>query len=159
VKEKGYFEMANIFKKLISYDKNYVWIIVGDGIDLDNFKNYIRDLELDKFIIFEGAKNREELRYYYSNVDIFWLLSNFDESFGLVYLEAQACGCPAIGKNKAGVKEAASDRESGFLINSEDEVLEILKDKKYLELKQDDILSFTSNFCLDKQVKIFEKFI
>ena len=114
---------------------------------------------MDKFIIFEGAKNREELRYYYSNVDIFWLLSNFDESFGLVYLEAQACGCPAIGRNSAGVKEAINDGESGFLINSEDEVLDILKDKKYLKLKQEDVLSFSGKFKLDEQVKILEKFI
>ncbi len=159
VKEKGYFEMADIFKKLISHDNNYVWIIVGDGADLEKIKIYIKDLHLENFIIFEGSKNREELRYYYSNADIFWLLSNFYESFGLVYLEAQACGCPTIGRNNAGVKEAISDGESGFLVNSEDEVLEILKDKKYLELKEENILNFASNFGLNKQVKVFEKFI
>lgn len=159
VKQKGYFDMADIFKELILQDENYIWIIVGDGSDLESLKIYIKDLALEKFVIFEGSKTREELRNYYSNADVFWLLSKFDESFGLVYLEAQACGCPAIGRNNAGVKEAINDGKSGFLINNENEILDILSSKKYLKLKQEDILGFASKFSLDIQIKNLEKII
>lgn len=153
VKEKGYFEMVEIFKKLVAYDEHYIWIIVGDGIDMDKLKKYVKDLNLDKFVIFEGNISREKLSFYYSNANLFWLLSDFDESFGLVYLEAQACGCPVIGRNNAGVKEAVSNNKSGFLVDSQNEVLDILKSKKYLALKCDDIKGYAERFNLEKQIK------
>ena len=159
VEGKGYFEMIEIFKKLVSENNDYVWIVIGTGDYLNTLENLVTQYKLEKNVIFLGVISRDKLRYYYSNVDIFWLLSNFDESFGLVYLEAQACGCPVLGRNKAGVKEAIEDLKSGFLVHSQEEVLEILKSKKYLELKQDDIFCFASRFSLNKQAKVLERFL
>ena len=153
VKEKGYFEMVEIFKKLVAVYEHYVWIIVGDGQDIDKLKKYVKDLKLDKFVIFEGNRSREKLRFYYSNADLFWLLSDFDESFGLVYLEAQACGCPVIGRNYAGLKEAVSNNKSGYLVDSKNEVLDILISKKYLTLKCDDVKGYARRFNLEEQIK------
>jgi len=86
-------------------------------------------------------------------------LSNFDESFGLVYLEAQSCGCPVIGRNNAGAKEAINNEKSGFLTNSQEDVLDILKNKKYLDLNHDEIVGFANQFSLTKQVRILESFV
>ena len=159
VKQKGYFEMFEIFKKLVSNDNNFIWIVVGDGDYLGKLKQLTKDENLESNIMFVGTKSRSELRYYYSNADIFWLLSNFDESFGLVYLEAQVCGCPVISRNRAGSIESIEDNVSGFLVNSEEEVLDILQNKKYLNFRKKDILKVASRFSLDKQMKMLEKLI
>lgn len=54
---------------------------------------------------------------------------------------------------------AIKDGKSGFLVNSQDEVLDILKNKKYLELKQEDVLGFAEKFSLSEQVQVLEKMI
>jgi glycosyltransferase involved in cell wall biosynthesis len=159
VEGKGYFQMFEIFKNLLEEDENYIWIVIGEGDYLDKLKELVRNAKIESYVIFLGSINRKNLRYYYSNSDLFWLLSNFDESFGLVYLEAQACGLPAIGRNKAGVKEAIKNGKSGFLVNNKGEVIDILKNKKYLDLKKEDILKFANRFSLDKQVNVLEKVI
>ena len=73
------------------------------------------------------------------------------DELGLVYLEAQACGCPAMGRNKAGVPESIANNKSGYLINNAEEVFDILKSKKYSELKKEDILSFPNQFISNAQ--------
>lgn len=159
VEGKGYFEMFEIFKNLLEEDENYIWIVIGEGDYLDKLKELVKNVEIESHVYFLGAVARKELNYYYSNADLFWLLSNFDESFGLVYIEAQTCGCPVIGRNKAGVKEVIHHEKSGFLVNSEVEVLDILKDRKYLDLKQENILRFANKFKNDKQVKVLENYL
>lgn len=159
VKQKGYFDMLEIFKELVSDDKNFVWIVVGDGTYLSQLKQLVKDANLESNIIFVGTKNRSELRHYYSNADVFWLLSNFDESFGLVYLEAQACGCPVIGRNRAGTIESIESNVSGFLVNSKEEVLDILQNKRYLNFRKKDIVKVSSRISLDKKMNILEKLI
>ena len=62
---------------------------------------------------------RNKLKYYYSSADLFVLLSEFRESFGLVYLEANACGCPAMGLDYGGVSEVICT-ENGILIDKKD---------------------------------------
>src|SRR5205085_3976500 len=42
------------------------------------------------------------------------------ESFGLVGLEAQACGCPVVGSGVAGLRSVVRDEVSGYLIDSHD---------------------------------------
>lgn len=148
VKGKGFFEMFEIFKQLSQTNDCLYWIIIGTGNYVDTLKKFAKDAGLKSKIIFIGAVDRGKLRAYYSNASVFWLLSNLDESFGLVYLEAQACACPVIGRNRAGVKEVIENRKSGFLVNNHEAVIDILENKKYLELKKEDILKFSNNFHL-----------
>ncbi len=152
VKEKGYCEMLEIFKKLISTDKGYRWIIVGTGNYLPELQNLVKTAKLEKYVFFTGGMHREMLRNFYSNSDVFWLLSNFDEAFGLVYIEAQTCGCPVIGRNRGGVREAIG-KNSGFLVDNEVEVFQILKNKEYLKLRKQDIIQFANQFNSDLQAK------
>ncbi len=152
IKEKGYYEMLEIFKKLILTDQGFRWIIVGTGNYLSELQNLVKTAKLEKYVIFTGGMPREMLRDFYSNSDVFWLLSNFDEALPLVYIEAQTCGCPVIGRNKGGVRETIS-KNSGFLVENEFEVFQILKNKEYLKLKKENIIKFANQFNSDIQAK------
>lgn len=98
--EKGYKEMANIVKSLIDSNLDVIWIIAGDGIDKRSLEKYVNELKIENNVKFLGALNFEQLNDFYSSVDIFILLSNYDEVFPLVYIEAQICGAVAIGRNR-----------------------------------------------------------
>jgi len=140
---KGYIEMANVIKKILLKDSNYIWLIAGDGSDIQTIKNHIKSLGIEENVQFLGALSFEELRGFYSSIDIFMLLSNYDEVFPLVYIEAQMCGAVAIGRNKGGVVEVI-DTKTGLLANSDKEVVDfVLNAKKSEKL---DIIEFAQRF-------------
>lgn len=143
---KGYDEMLNVFRKLIKVNKDYMWIIIGDGSYYNTLVNKIKEYSLQENILLLGSIKRDELRYYYSVADCFWLLSNYDECLPLVYLEAQSCGIPVIGRNKGGVRETVVDNQTGFLVNDDDECMDILLNKSYKEILPSKLKKFIDGF-------------
>ncbi|MBL4954158.1 N-acetyl-alpha-D-glucosaminyl L-malate synthase BshA [Neobacillus sp. OS1-32] len=87
-------------------------LLVGDGPEMTVICKLVRQLALEDQVIFLGKQeNLEEL---YSISDLMLLLSQ-KESFGLVLLEAMACGVPCIGTNIGGIPEVIQDGETGFI--------------------------------------------
>jgi L-malate glycosyltransferase len=87
-------------------------LLVGDGPEMTIVSQLVEDLNLADYVLFLGKQeNLEEL---YSISDLKLLLSE-KESFGLVLLEAMACGVPCIGTNIGGIPEVISDGETGFI--------------------------------------------
>ena len=110
----------------------------------------VRLLSLENYITFVDKVPRNDLKLYYQMADLFWLLSEYRESFGLVYIEAQACGTPALGLNQYGVREAISDKTSGYLVNNDDEILEVILEKRFNQLEKNDITYYANKFTLTK---------
>ncbi|WP_243032851.1 glycosyltransferase family 4 protein [Vibrio cincinnatiensis] len=157
---KGYLEKINLFENLVNtFKKDIFWLIAGDGEDLEYFKNVVSDKKLTNRIVFLGAVPRNQLPRIYSNSNLFWLLSNYEESLGLVYIEAQACGCPALGWNSSGVREAIINNETGYLVNSEDEIIELFLLNNFKNIDIDNVMNFSSKFHSDKLVKFISDFI
>lgn len=67
-------------------------VVVGDGPLREHLQNKYPDVE------FVGTKKGEELASYYANADVFVFPSKTD-TFGLVMVEALACGTPVVGYN------------------------------------------------------------
>ncbi len=87
-------------------------LLVGDGPEMSIICKLVRQLSLEDQVIFLGKQeNLEEL---YSISDLMLLLSE-KESFGLVVLEAMACGVPCIGTNIGGIPEVIRDGETGYI--------------------------------------------
>ncbi|MFW6016421.1 MAG: glycosyltransferase family 4 protein [bacterium] len=150
VRKKGFDEKYEIFKKLIQKGEKFHWFIIGDGLYLSRFKKLVIEEGYQEHISFLGGiKDKNILRRYYSSVDAFWLLSNFDEALGLVYIESLACGTPVIAKNNAGVKEIIENNLNGFLIDNNDQCLEILKRKSFLSLDKENFESSISKFNIN----------
>lgn len=148
VKGKGLFEMLAAFRQLVdsSPSRSYKWLVIGDGEGRSDFERAVLKYGLSNEVICIGAVSRSELRLYYSHSDIFWLVSNYKESFGLVYLEAQACGCPVIAKAGSGVSEAIIDKKTGFLIKEPKDMLEIMISESYKNIESIDSINFASRF-------------
>ncbi|TMO22080.1 glycosyltransferase family 4 protein [Pseudoalteromonas sp. S4741] len=144
--KKGFNNKLNIFEKLINEGLSLSWFIIGDGPYLTQLKSMVNLKGLQHRVFFLGKVDRSLLRNYYSGADLFWLLSNYEESFGLVYIEAQATGVPVIGRKKAGVRESIKDSVSGFLVENDEQVEAILRQKKYKLLNKSDIVNFAEGF-------------
>lgn len=145
--KKGYDIKLEILKKLIENKKNVIWLIAGDGDYKKEFEYKIKKEKLESKIILLGAVERRKLAKYYSIADIFWLLSEYEEAFPLVYYEAKACGAYPIGWNKSGVKEVII-KGHGFLADSAQEVIDKILEFNYFyhrnnkkEKSKDGILS------------------
>lgn len=84
----------------------------------------IRSLGLTDVVTFTGRLSEEALRDEYAAADVFLMLpivkEPYFEGFGLVYLEANACGVPAVGSKAGGSAEAIQDGVSGFLVDAHD---------------------------------------
>ncbi|MDG4656121.1 N-acetyl-alpha-D-glucosaminyl L-malate synthase BshA [Ectobacillus antri] len=87
-------------------------LLVGDGPELCAMTKLVNKLDLDEKVLFLGKQeNVEDLL---SISDLMLLLSE-KESFGLVLLEAMACGVPCIGTNIGGIPEVIEDGETGYI--------------------------------------------
>ncbi|MEH7884696.1 N-acetyl-alpha-D-glucosaminyl L-malate synthase BshA [Bacillus sp. JJ1609] len=87
-------------------------LLVGDGPEMKNVCNLAGELGIRDKVLLLGKQERvEEL---YSLSDLMLLLSE-KESFGLVALEAMACGVPCIGTNVGGIPEVIVNGETGYI--------------------------------------------
>jgi len=87
-------------------------LLVGDGPEMSIVSKLVRQLSIEEQVIFLGKQeNLEEL---YSISDLLLLLSE-KESFGLVALEAMACGVPCIGTNVGGLPEVIQHGDTGYI--------------------------------------------
>ena len=85
-----------------------------DGHEAD-IRRGVDALGLRDVVSFVGAQPQERLRDYYVAADV-TVLPSYYESFGMVALEAMACGSPVIGSRVGGLATTVRDGVTGFLV-------------------------------------------
>jgi len=100
----------------------------------DCLSEITHELGLDDLVVFFGSRSQRELPYYYSAAEI-CVMPSLYESFGMVALEAMACGTPVIASRVGGLTYTVRDGETGFLVPERDP--EALADKMELLLDND----------------------
>jgi phosphatidylinositol alpha-1,6-mannosyltransferase len=98
--------------------------VVGDGSDRARLEALAHELGVSDRVELRGAIAPEEVIALYSAADLFVLASRAEgadvEGFGLVLLEAQACGTAVLGGAAGGVPDAFVAGETGLLVDPED---------------------------------------
>ena len=87
--------------------------------EVDRLKELATWLELDDVIRFAPPVERDSLAAWYRAADLVCVPS-YSESFGLVALEAQACGTPVVATAVGGLRTAVADGFSGVLVDGHD---------------------------------------
>jgi D-inositol-3-phosphate glycosyltransferase len=85
----------------------------------DRLKEFASALGIRDHVDFLGSVAHHELPFFYSAADV-CVMPSYSESFGLVGLEAQACGRPVVGSGVAGLRSVVRDEVSGYLIDAHD---------------------------------------
>jgi glycosyltransferase involved in cell wall biosynthesis len=117
-KEKGFVKMIDIINELKKIYSDVKLHLIGDGTELENIKNKISILNCSNCVLLHGYKNREYINELYKNSSIY-IMTSFEESFGLVLIEAQSYGLPCIAYDSAqGAREIIEDGVSGYLIKN-----------------------------------------
>lgn len=87
-------------------------VMVGDGSERFGAADLVMDMGLKKKVFFLG--NQDDVLPILREADVFVLPSE-KESFGLVALEAMACGVPVVASHIGGIPEVVEDGVTGFL--------------------------------------------
>jgi glycosyltransferase involved in cell wall biosynthesis len=116
---KGYDQIIKALPKILSAVPNAHYVLVGSGPDRPRVEKLIRDSGLQSNITLTGYVLDAELADYYNLCDIFAMPSKA-EGFGIVYLEALACGKPVLAGNRDGSRDALADGELGLLVDADD---------------------------------------
>ncbi|MBD0264870.1 MAG: glycosyltransferase [Tolypothrix sp. Co-bin9] len=116
---KGYDQILKSLPKIRHEIPNIHYILVGKGDDRPRIEQLISQLNLQECVTLAGFVPDDELCDHYNLCDVFAMPSK-GEGFGIVYLEALACGKPTVGGNQDGAIDALCQGELGALVNPDD---------------------------------------
>jgi len=104
----------NILKE--KYGVKFKYLLAGDGIDRKRIMNELKRAKFEYEYLSEISEE-EKINEFYPSIDVFVLppleLPNDVEGFGIVYLEANACGIPVVASKTGGVPDAVKEGVSG----------------------------------------------
>jgi glycosyltransferase involved in cell wall biosynthesis len=138
-KDKNLDFLAEVYTRLLETYPECNLVIAGDGPYLHAFREQMAVFDR---VVFTGNIPREHLPELYNTADLFMFPSTTD-TFGMVVLEAQACGIPAIVSDQGGPKEIVLHGQTGSVLpvnNPEDWVNEA---KRYLSVIKNDPDEYT----------------
>lgn len=115
-RHKGYDRVLQALPQIRQAIPDVHYLIVGKGKDRHRIENSIDRLQLQDCVTLAGFIPDEQLCDYYNLCDVYAMPSK-KEGFGIVYLEALACGKPVVGGNQDGAVDALCRGELGALVN------------------------------------------
>ena len=95
------------------------YLIAGDGDDRPRLERLVEKTGAGEYVTLAGFVPDEEIEDLYCLADLF-VMPSTGEGFGIVYLEAMACGCPVVAGNRDGSVDALADGELGRLVDPGD---------------------------------------
>ena len=108
---------------VLSTCPHYLYIIGGEpnsengngNQEIERLKALCEEFGVGDMILFMGKKDQNTLQYYYSAAEIVVMPSNY-ESFGMVALEAMACGTPVVATQVGGLQHLIQNGKTGFIV-------------------------------------------
>jgi D-inositol-3-phosphate glycosyltransferase len=107
----------------VVYPARFVFVGVYADERRDSHETELRRrvarLGLERAVLFAGAQSQDRLRDYYVAADA-TVLPSYYESFGMVALEAMACGSAVIASRVGGLQTTVRDGVTGLLVSEAD---------------------------------------
>ena len=161
---KGHDNVIRVLSRLKNQYHNLVYIIIGKGREEAKLKALCQQLKVEDQVIFTGYITENDLPKYYNLCDIFILLNRQTaederlrgdyEGFGIVFLEASACGKPVIAGNYGGISDAIENGKSGYIIDGTN--LQIITKTLDKLLQNTEIRIELGNYGLERARKTFD---
>lgn len=113
---KGIDEVLELLPELCKAVPQIAYLIVGDGPDRRRLTAKAAELGVTDRVVFAGRIPESEKAAHYRLADAF-VMPGCGEGFGIVYLEALACGIPVLASTLDASREALQDGEMGLLVD------------------------------------------
>lgn len=121
IPRKGQHLVIHALRRLIQEHPNTVYWIVGRGPQRAALEALARQLGVERHVRFFDFVADDEMPLFYAASDLFVLptgqVGGSVEGYGLVFLEAAACGKPVVAGRSGGVPEAVLDGQTGALVD------------------------------------------
>lgn len=123
VPRKGFDAVIRAMPKILEQVPDAHYVIVGGGHYRPMLEDLVAKYNVAPHVTFAGMVADEDLADYYRLCDLFAMpnreMPDGDtEGYGLVFLEANACGKPVVGGIAGGAVEAVRHGENGLLVDS-----------------------------------------
>lgn len=160
---KGMEDLIKAFTKAFK-GKEVTLKIGGDGSLRNSLCQLIKNLQMEKQIELLGALSREEVSKEMRDCNVFALASEH-ETFGVVYIEALACGKPVIGTNNGGAEDIITDY-NGIIAKKNNienlagalkKIEEIYSTYDENEIREKTILSYSENVLIEKLKGVYKE--
>jgi L-malate glycosyltransferase len=164
VKEKGFSVLLKAFSSLQEEHKDIRLIIAGQGPEKENLIKLCKELGINNKVSFLEKLSPTELSELY-NASLGFVLTSEVETFGIVYIEALACGIPVVATRCGGPEEFINPK-NGFLseINNPEEIKTALislieKNNEFnpLQLHQEIKSKYSKEVITDKLIEVYKK--
>lgn len=120
-KEKNIITLLNSYAKACKGNFDTVFVLVGGGPQLEELKEYCKELQIDNQVIFTNTIPREKLPIYYQLGDIFVNASQ-SETQGLTYIEALGSSIPLLVQKDDCIKDVVENYYNGIYFEGEDDL-------------------------------------
>jgi len=150
--------IAEIIK--LSKETNFKLKIAGYGPEESRLKR--QAVKIQAPVEFLGRVSRKELINLYQECSFFISASKW-EGFGLIFLEAAACGKPSVAYNAGSISEIILNDKTGFLVenyeNFKNKAGLLIKDKDLRKKLGKNALKFSKSFKWEEIAKEYEKIL
>lgn len=120
VPRKGIDLVLHALQRLKRERGDLLYLVGGTGADEGRLRALTDELDLNGEVRFLGRVDGKRLPEYYSLADVFVMPAREQppdvEGFGIVFLEASACGVPVIGSRSGGIPDAIQEGETGLIV-------------------------------------------
>ncbi len=116
---KGHDEILEVLPYLAEEIPDVAYLVCGDGDDRPRLERKAERLGVADRTVFAGYVPEEEKEDHYRLADAF-VMPGRGEGFGIVYLEAMACGVPVVASSVDASREAVRDGQLGAVVDPDD---------------------------------------
>lgn len=163
---KGLDILLKAFSRLSKQSEDINLVICGDGREKQNLINLSKELGIEEKVNFVGAVSRDEVNLQMNRANCFVLPSRF-ETFGVVLIEALACGLPIISTKTSGPSDIVT-KDNGLLVNIDDveqlseamnNIYENIEEYNSIKIRQSCIELYSESSITEKIIDLYKEII